>query len=132
MLDSKGNHMTSDDRLRRYTNIGALLHILRTKQITLLDPNSWDDSNDSYGLSVFKEKKKLKTVLGLCFTETVETYHHWHIFANDVGGVCITFNKEKLLSHVNKSKGFDYAPVDYKPLKELRETPPPDRRPSFY
>lgn len=116
--------MTRDNRLRRYTNISALLHILRTKQITLLDPNSWDDSNDSYGLSVFKEKKKLKTVLGLCFTETVETYHHWHVFANDVSGVCITFNKEKLLNHIDKSKGFDYGPVEYKLLRELRETNP--------
>lgn len=116
--------MSSDSRLRRYTNIGALLHILRTKQITLLDPNGWDDSNDSYGLSVFKEKKKLKTILGLCFTETVETYHHWHVFANDVSGVCITFNKEKLLNHVDKSKGFDYGSVEYKLLRELREASP--------
>lgn len=116
--------MTSDNLLRRYTNISALLYILRNKQITLLDPNNWDDKNDSYGMSVFKEKKKLKTVLGLCFTETVETYHHWHVFAKDASGVRITFNKDKLLEHIDKSKGFDYGPVEYKTLSDLQATPP--------
>jgi hypothetical protein len=118
------NYMTSDSLLRRYTNISALLHILRSQKITLLDPNNWEDKNDSHGMSVFKEKKKLKTVLGLCFTETVETYHHWHVFAKDASGVCITFNKDKLLKHIDKSKGFDYGLVEYKTLSDLRATLP--------
>src|SRR5438046_430793 len=36
--------------LRRYTDLPALLHILRKQQITLLDPQNWDDTNDSYFL----------------------------------------------------------------------------------
>lgn len=122
--------MGNTDKLKRYTNIAALLHILRSKQITLLDPNTWDDSNDSYGLEVFKEKKGLKTVLGLCFTETGETYHHWHVFAKDISGVCITFNKELLLQHFDRSKGFDFGSVDYKLLSDLRtKTPAVDELP---
>jgi len=36
--------------LRRYTNIPALLYLLRERKITLLDPASWDDKNDFYFL----------------------------------------------------------------------------------
>jgi hypothetical protein len=33
--------------LRRYTDLTALLYLLNTKRITLLDSSSWDDKNDS-------------------------------------------------------------------------------------
>lgn len=116
----------TEPRLRRYTNTPALLRILRRKAITLLDPMKWDDSNDSYSLSVFKEQRNLQTLLALCFTETAETYHHWHVFAGDSGGVCIIFNKDLLLEHFDNSKGFQYGPVDYRSLDDLR-----DQRPSI-
>ncbi len=80
----------------------------------------WDDSNDSYSLSVFKERRNLKTLLALCFTETAETYHHWHVFAGDSGGVCIIFDKDMLLEQFEKQNGFDYGPVNYRTLEELR------------
>lgn len=116
--------MSSTNRLLRYTNITALLHILRTQQITLLDPKNWDDSNDSYGMAIYKERMGFKSVLGLCFTETAETYHHWHVFAKDASGVCLTFDKQKLLEHVDRSKGFDFGSVEYKLVKELRNSAP--------
>jgi hypothetical protein len=33
-----------------HTDIPALIHLLTEKQITLLDPDTWDDKNDSYFL----------------------------------------------------------------------------------
>lgn len=114
----------TEPRLRRYTTTPALLRILRKKVITLLDPIKWDDSNDSYSLSVFKEQRNLQTLLALCFTETAETYHHWHVFAGDSSGVCIIFNKDSLLKHFDKSNGFDYGPVDYRTLDDLRNQRP--------
>ncbi len=50
--------------LRRYTDIPALIYLLSERKITLLDPQSWDDSNDSYYLSLYREKKNLKSVFG--------------------------------------------------------------------
>ena len=44
--------------LRRYTTLPSLLYTL-----TLLDPQSWDDKNDSYYRQLYKEKKRLKSVL---------------------------------------------------------------------
>jgi hypothetical protein len=45
---------------RGYTNIPALLYLLRERKITLLDPASWDDKNDSYFLLLYREKKDLQ------------------------------------------------------------------------
>jgi hypothetical protein len=73
---------------------------LKEKKITLLDPRSWDDSNDSYYLKLYQEKKGLQSVLALCFTRASETYHHWRIFADGSSGVCISFRRDKLLDAV--------------------------------
>jgi hypothetical protein len=45
----------SGDYLRRYTDLTALIYLLRKRKLTLLDPSSWDDSNDSYYLTLYKE-----------------------------------------------------------------------------
>ena len=71
---------TTPTYLRRYTDLPALLHMLAAKQLTLLDPKTWDDQNDSFFMSQYKERKKLKTVLALCFSQTAKTYHHWRSF----------------------------------------------------
>jgi hypothetical protein len=106
--------------LRRYTNIPALIHLLTEKKITLLDPVSWDDQNDSHFLSLYREKKSLKTVLALCFTQTNETYHHWRVFADGSSGVCITFDRQKLLTAMKKHPGVTARAVRYLKLTEIR------------
>jgi hypothetical protein len=79
----------SEHYLRRYTDLTALIYLLHKRKITLLDPSSWDDKNDSYYLTQYKEKCKLKSVLALCLMQSDERYHHWSIFASGSGGVCI-------------------------------------------
>ena len=106
--------------LRRYTNIPALIHLLTGKKITLLDPVSWDDKNDSHFLAVYREKKSLQTVLALCFTQTTETYHHWRVFADGSSGVCMTFDKDKLLSAMKKQRGVTARAVRYLKLPEIK------------
>ncbi len=82
--------------LRRYTDLPGLIYVLRERKITLLDPQSCDDSNDSHYLTLYKQKKRLGSVLALCFTQASETYHRWRVFANGASGVCITFNRTAL------------------------------------
>ena len=86
--------------LRRYTDLPALLNMLSMRQITLLDPKTWDDRNDSFFMSLYKERKKLKTLLALCFAQTPETYHHWRVFSNGSAGVCVVFDRAALLDSV--------------------------------
>ena len=106
--------------LRRYTDIPALSYLLSERKITMLDPKSWDDSNDSHYISVYKSKRKLKTVLALCFSQTSETYHHWRVFANNSSGVCIRFHRDALFKAIKKQKGVNAEEVEYLTLKEIR------------
>lgn len=112
---------TKSTNLRRYTDLPALLYLLREQKITLLDPKSWDDSNDSHYLSKYKEKKKLKSVLALCFSQTAETYHHWRVFSPGPSGVCIVFNRDPLLTSLHKQKGVKTRDVEYLTLVNARK-----------
>jgi hypothetical protein len=107
--------------LRRYTTLPALIYLLRERKITLLDPDSWDDKNDSHFLALYKEKASFKTVLALCFTETAETYHHWRVFANGSSGICVRFDQSKLLTAIRKQSGITADQVRYLTLKEIRK-----------
>ncbi len=110
--------------LRRYTDIPALTYLLTKQKITLLDPKSWDDSNDSHYLLLYKNRNKLKSLLALCFTEADETYHHWRVFAGGTGGVCIRFDRTTLLDTVAKHTGIRFEKVRYPTLLDLRRTKP--------
>jgi hypothetical protein len=109
--------------LRRYTNLPALIYLLRTRQITLLDPESWDDSNDSHYLSLYREKKKLKSVLALCFTQASETYHHWRVYSSGSSGVCIEFNRNELLRAVRKHD-VRAGKVTYRTIRQMQSRKP--------
>jgi hypothetical protein len=105
--------------LRRYTNFPALIYLLRERKITLLDPASWDDKNDSYFLSLYREKKGLKSVLALCFTPAAETYHHWRVFADGPSGACIRFHRTELINAVKAQTGVSSKAVEYLRLSDV-------------
>jgi hypothetical protein len=107
--------------LRRYTDLPSLIHLLSTKTLTFLDPANWDDKNDSYFMRLYKEKQSLKTLLALCFSQQTETYHHWRVFANGSGGVCIAFHKKELLSAVKQQSGVKPGKVSYLKLNNLKD-----------
>lgn len=107
--------------LRRYTDIPALLHLLTCKQITLLDPKTWDDKNDSFFMSVYKEKKEVKSVLALCFSQSPETYHHWRVFSGGPAGICILFDRQKLLDDFAKEPAITSRSIDYLTLNEAKK-----------
>jgi hypothetical protein len=84
-----------------------------------LNPATWDDKNDAYFMAEYKRYKNAKTVLALCFAECKETYHHWRVYSNGPDGVCIEFNKEKLLSTFAGDRQVKHDYVDYKLIKDL-------------
>lgn len=108
------------DYLRRFTDLTALIYLLRKRKITLLDPASWEDSNDSHYLTLYKEKRNLKSILALCFTESDERYHYWRVFAVGAGGVCVRFNRAELLGAVESHAGTRMKSVTYLTLDEIR------------
>ena len=106
----------------RYTNLAAVIHLLRNKQITLLDPMSWDDKNDVFFMKTYKERENAKTVLALCFTEAAEAYHHWKAFSNGPDGISINFEKDKLLSTFNKDNKIEHRNVKYVSIRKMEKS----------
>jgi hypothetical protein len=105
--------------LRRYTSLPALLRLLRNRQITLLNPASWEDRNDALFMSEYKRRNGLKSVLALCFSEANETYHHWRVFTRGSEGVCIAFKRKELLAAFDRAKGIRKEAVEYKLIKQM-------------
>jgi hypothetical protein len=108
--------------LRRYTSLPFLLDILHEKRLPLLDPATWEDKNDSYYLKLYKKEKGLESLLAICFAEAAETYHHWKIYSGNSSGVCIEFNKERLLSKIQDKKEYLSRKVIYKYLHDKPHT----------
>ena len=107
----------SEVTFRRYTSLPFLLDLLHKKQLALLDPSTWDDRNDAFFMEKYKEKKKLKTLLALCFAESQETYQHWKIYSGNSSGVCIQFDKDSLLEKALKIEGVRCQKIDYLPFR---------------
>lgn len=110
----------SDSYLCRYTDLPSLIYLLSKQKVTLLDPRFWDDSNDSYYLSLYKRKKNIETVLALCFTQSSETYHHWKVFAGSSSGISIFFKRSTFLGALRKVNEIRFAEVDYRYLNNMR------------
>ena len=103
--------------LRRYTDLPSLLHLLEKRSLTLLDPKSWDDTNDSYFVLKYKEKMGLGTVLALCLTGADETYHHWRVFSGGSAGVCIHLDQEALVAELQTRGGIACRKVTYRKIR---------------
>jgi hypothetical protein len=108
------------DFLRKYSDLPALLYLLETKSITFLDPAQWDDKNDSFFMQLYKEHRKLKSLLAICFSGEAETYHHWSVFAHGSSGVCISFKKKLLLGTFEDYADVRVGEVSYLPLNSLK------------
>lgn len=110
--------------LRRYTDLPFLFDYLRTKELALLSPKSWDDKNDSFFVDQYAKAYGLQSTFALCLTEAPETYHHWRVFTSGSSGVCIEFKKDDLIAHAQKIPDLRAEPVVYKTIKSLRAAKP--------
>ena len=110
--------------LRRYTSLPILFDMLANKKITLLDPTSWEDRNDSFYVERYREKKQFKTVLALCFTTKRETFHQWKVFAGNSSGVCIRFSDDKLMACFDHNHKIRTGYVAYRLMRDLEHNPP--------
>ena len=105
-----------------YTNLAAVIHLLKNRQITLLDPMNWDDKNDAFFMKTYKKRKKAKTVLALCFAEGSERYHHWKAFCDGSDGISINFEKNQLLSMFGKDTKIEHGYVKYSYIQEMEKS----------
>ena len=110
--------------VRRYTDLPFLFDYLRTKELALLSPKTWDDKNDSFFVEQYAKAKGFQSTYALCLAEASETYHHWKVFTSGSSGVCIEFNKDALITHAMKIPGLRAETVTYSTIKSLRASKP--------
>lgn len=113
-----------DISLRRYTNLAATIHMLRSETITLLSPALWPDRNDAFYMAEYKRRTKSKCLVAFCMADASETFHHWQVFSPGNNGVCVVFKKDRLQSQVPKAAGFRFGRVNYKSIEEIEAVPP--------
>ena len=65
-------------KLRRYTDIPILLDMLVNRKITLLDPASWEDRNDSFYVEKYRSKNGASELNRLDFTKNGRKYWTQH------------------------------------------------------
>ena len=106
----------------RYTNLAATIHLLKNRQITLLNPTKWDDSNDVFFMKEYKRRMEAKTLLAICFVQGGETYHHWKLFSDGPHGVSINFEKDRLLSVFDKDNRIEHGRMQYSLIKDMEES----------
>jgi len=110
--------------LNRYTSLPVAIDILFQRRITLLSPETWEDRNDAFYLERYREEKGLQTLVAICFSTRRETFHHWKVFSGSSSGVCIEFDKARLLKAFTNSKGFRYDEMKYRWVKTVKSTRP--------
>jgi hypothetical protein len=107
-------------KLKRYTHLPQLLHMLRSKTITVLAPETWEDQNDTYFLTRYKAARpNIKSLLALCMTDASDTYHHWRVYAGAPSGVQIRFNPPAFESWVDNHPNAKLGRVEYLHVDEF-------------
>jgi hypothetical protein len=105
-------------KLNRFTTLPVLLDLLQRKKLVLLDPELWEDRNDSEVIKHYKEKKSINKLFALCFSYGDETIHHWKAYSNGSCGCCIEFNAKELFKILEKINNVKHAKVEYKKLQD--------------
>lgn len=111
--------MRSEDRLKRYTTLASVVDMLVEEHLPLLDPIKWKDTNDTHFLGIYQDCVNAKGVYAACFTQAAETYHHWQVFAGENEGVCIEFDKKRLLESLQEKGSYLWGDVKYRSLKQM-------------
>ena len=106
--------------LNRFTTIPFLIDLLKRKQLTLLNPDLWEDDNDKATIELYRKKKNKTSIYALCLTDDTETIHHWNTFASGTSGCCIEFHYDKLIDQISKNDAVTYGKIKYVKIKDLK------------
>lgn len=117
-----GEPAAPDDRpiFRRYTDILSVLDMLRHRRITLVPTSRWVDENDRACLERYARRSGSVGAVALCLTGTIETFHHWQVFAGPRLGACVVFDRERLIEVFNRYPAIIHGEVRYLDWREMR------------
>lgn len=109
--------------LYRYIDLSELYDCL-SGRIIFRDPKFWEDRNDYFLIDQYVQERNIPKIFAMCFTKEGDAYHFWKIYANRPSGVCIKFQTVGIIDAINADSEFTqfrYAPVQYRPLKDLAQ-----------
>lgn len=98
--------------------------MLERRRLTLVNTDSWEDRNDACYMTEHIKKRRLKSIMALCFTKGPETFHHWKVYAGNPGGVCVYFDEAGLRGDLSREEGVTMHNVLYLSTKECRRANP--------
>lgn len=103
----------------RYTSFASAIDVIKYNRLTILNPSTWPDQNDTRYLNAYKRKTGHKSLLALCLTCASETSHHWNMFASGSDGVRIVLNRHRLQQNVDQEPGTRMRDVKYVKINEV-------------
>lgn len=112
--------------VRRYTTLSSAIDTLINRKLVLLSPSKWDDTNDISFMELYRAHKRVGSVLALCCTMSIETYHHWRVFTQGMEGVCLEFDRQQLTRALNAVPGIETGAMDYLNVRDLEALTPAD------
>lgn len=77
-------------------------------------------------MSLYKEKRELGGLYGLCAATCSETYHHWRVFTGTADGACLELRRQPLEAMLTQLEGVRFGEVDYLHLDKAEELTPKD------
>jgi hypothetical protein len=95
--------------------------------LPLLNPENWDDRNDSYFMAHHKQAQQAKALYALCAARCSETYHHWRIFTGGADGACLEIRRKPLENILDALPHVQYGEVDYLVLDRVEKLTARDR-----
>jgi hypothetical protein len=114
--------------LRRYVTLDVGLAYLETNEIPFRSYIGWDDRSEESALKAYEHARGLneKSLGVVCFTQAVETHHHWSIYAKE--GLCFVLKTEAITEQI-KAKNLIGRAVDYIRIDQLSNYSEPDSWP---
>jgi hypothetical protein len=111
------------EKLKRYTHLPAVLHLLHTRTLTALNPTTWADQNDAFYLHRYKAAHpQLKGLFVLCMAEAADTFHHWNVYASGPSGVKIELDPTRFQNWLKSTQATTrLGRVQYKRLDEIEQ-----------
>jgi len=110
--------------MRRYTELPFLIEYLLTGQLAIPNPARWDDGLDRQRLEEYRRLAGFRSIYACCLAECPETYHHWKNYSKGMNGVCIEFEKSKLIDSLDSDK-CRHKSVQYLHWQVLKDTDVP-------
>lgn len=109
----------------RYSSIANVIDTLTRQELSLLNPSSWIDKNDSQFVEFYRQYKGAPAVYAACFTLSNETFHHWYVFGRESAGAYLEFDTALLEAHLaglrKKGHKLRYQAVEYFALAAIED-----------